>query len=213
MDTHRLEALRREYTRRGLSEREMDPDPIRQFARWFQEALEAELIEPNAMTLATATPTGRPSARVVLLKGFDARGFVFYTNYESRKGQELAQNPQAALVFWWAPLERQVRIEGRVERVPDAEADAYFQTRPLEARLGAWASPQSRVIASREALEQRVREIRARFGARVPRPPHWGGYRVVPEVIEFWQGRPARLHDRLRYTRTPDGWRLERLAP
>ncbi len=206
--------LRKEYMRRGLSESELDPDPIRQFQRWFDEAASAGLIEPNAMTLATATRDGHPSARMVLLKGFDARGFVFYTNYESRKGGELEQNPQAALVFFWVELERQVRVEGRVERAAPAESDAYFASRPLGSQIGAWASAQSRVIAGREPLERRTAELEDEYAGReVPRPSQWGGYRVVPHVIEFWQGRPSRLHDRLRYRQKDGGWIVERLSP
>ncbi len=206
--------LRKEYMRRGLSESELDPDPIRQFQRWFDEATSAGLIEPNAMTLATATRDGHPSARMVLLKGFDARGFVFYTNYESRKGGELEQNPQAALVFFWVELERQVRVEGRVERAAPAESDAYFASRPLGSQIGAWASAQSRVIAGREPLERRTAELEDEYAGReVPRPSQWGGYRVVPHVIEFWQGRPCRLHDRLRYRQKDGGWIVERLSP
>jgi len=206
--------LRKEYMRRGLSASELDPDPIRQFQRWFDDASGAGLIEPNAMTLATATRDGRPSARMVLLKGFDARGFVFYTNYESRKGGDLEQNPQAALVFFWVELERQVRVEGRVERATVEESDAYFASRPLGSQIGAWASAQSRVIADREPLERRAAEREAEYAGReVPRPPHWGGYRVVPDVIEFWQGRPSRLHDRLRYRWTDGSWIVERLSP
>ncbi len=206
--------LRKEYMRRGLSESELDPDPIRQFQRWFDEATSAGLIEPNAMTLATATRDGHPSARMVLLKGFDARGFVFYTNYESRKGGELEQNPQAALVFFWVELERQVRVEGRVERAAPAESDAYFASRPLGSQIGAWASAQSRVIAGREPLERRTAELEDEYAGReVPRPSQWGGYRVVPHVIEFWQGRPSRLHDRLRYRQKDGGWIVERLSP
>lgn len=206
--------LRKEYTRRGLNEADMAADPIVQFQRWFDEALGAGLTEPNAMTLATVGPGGRPSARVVLLKGYDARGFVFYTNYEGRKAAELDASGWAALVFYWAQLERQVRVEGAVERVSAAESDAYYASRPLGSRLGAWASPQSRPIGSRAELEARLAEVEARFaGTEPPRPPHWGGFRVIPDAIEFWQGRPNRLHDRLRYRLEAGAWSIERLAP
>jgi pyridoxamine 5'-phosphate oxidase len=206
--------LRKEYTRAGLAESDANPDPIEQFRRWFDDALAAGLREPNAMTLATATPDGRPSARVVLLKGFDERGFVFYTNYEGRKGEELEENPYCALVFYWAELERQVRVEGRVSRVPKRESDEYFGSRPRGSRLGAWASEQSRPVGGREVLEERLRALEAEYEAReVPRPPFWGGYRVEPEVIEFWQGRENRLHDRLVYRRSGGGWGRERLQP
>jgi pyridoxamine 5'-phosphate oxidase len=207
--------MRRDYVLAGLTEADAHSDPIRQFETWFEQALSANLPEPNAMTLATATPDGQPSVRVVLLKGFDERGFTFFTNYESRKGRELAVNPRAALLFFWPELERQVRIEGTVERVTESESDTYFAGRPLGSQLGAWASRQSEVIAGREVLEQRVAELMHRFaGGEVPRPPHWGGFRVRPLVVEFWQGRPDRLHDRLRYRREPSaGWRRERLSP
>lgn len=199
----------------GLSEADADADPLRQFEKWFQQALAANLPEPNAMTLATATSDGRPSARVVLLKAFDASGFAFFTNYEGRKGRDLTENPHAALLFFWAELQRQVRIEGTVTRVSEAESDDYFRSRPLGSRLGAWASPQSEVIPNREILEARVREMAQRYpDGEVPRPPFWGGFRVRPLTLEFWQGRPDRLHDRLRYRRDPaGGWCIERLAP
>nr|BCX00362.1 MAG: pyridoxine/pyridoxamine 5'-phosphate oxidase [Bacteroidota bacterium] len=210
-----LDALRREYRRAALKEGELDPDPIRQLERWLQEAVRARVPEPNAMALATATPDGRPSARMVLLKGLDSRGLVFYTNLESRKARELASNPRAALLFWWPELERQVRLEGPVEPVSDEEADAYFRTRPRSSRIGAWASPQSRPLKSRIELLRRVAEALARFPVgEVPRPPFWGGFRVRPESVEFWQGRPSRLHDRILYVRQEDGsWRRQRLAP
>ena len=187
---------------------------MEQFRRWFDETLAAGLHEPNAMTVATATPDGRPSARVVLLKGFDERGFVFYTNYEGRKGRELAENPHAALLFYWGELERQVRIEGRASRVPGEESDAYYESRPRGSRLGAWASAQSREVEGRDTLEERLRGLEAEHeGREVPRPPFWGGYRVEPEAVEFWQGRENRLHDRLVYRRSPDGWKVVRLQP
>jgi pyridoxamine 5'-phosphate oxidase len=198
----------------GLSEADIAADPLQQFRAWLDEAVAARLYEPLAMTLATATPDGRPAARMVLLRGLD-HGFVFFTNYNSRKGCELAANPRAALTFYWAELHRQVRVEGVVEVVSAAESDDYFQSRPRGHRLAALASPQSQPIASRSVLEERLRELEQQYpGEAVPRPPHWGGYRVVPETIEFWQGRPNRVHDRLRYERQTDGrWRLVRLAP
>ena len=209
-----LAQIRRDYARADLSESAAAADPFEQFRRWFDEALRAELDDPNAMTLATVGADGQPAARIVLLKEVDGRGFVFFTNYESRKGRDLAAHPRAALVFWWAPLERQVRVEGAVERVDAALSDRYFASRPRESRLGAWASDQSRPIANRAVLEERMEALEARYpGDDVPRPPHWGGYRVVPTRIEFWQGRQSRLHDRLQYTPSDGGWRRERLAP
>jgi pyridoxamine 5'-phosphate oxidase len=207
--------MRKEYLWGGLSETDMDADPIRQFEAWFQHAVAANLPEPNAMTLATATPEGQPSARIVLLKAYGASGFTFFTNYESRKGRELTNNPRAALLFFWPALQRQVRIEGTVERVSEAESDAYFASRPVGSRLGAWASRQSEVIPGRDGLEARVRELAERYAeSEVPRPRFWGGFRVRPLAIEFWQGRPDRLHDRLRYVLGETGqWRLERLSP
>jgi pyridoxamine 5'-phosphate oxidase len=204
--------MRREYTREALAEADVDADPVVQFGRWFEQAEQAGLLEPTAMTLATATPDGRPSARMVLLRGFDERGFCFYTNYESRKGVELAANPRAALVFWWGELERQVRIEGRVEPTSRSESEAYFHSRPPGSQLSAAASPQSRVIDGRATLERRVAELAAGTG-QVPLPDFWGGYRLAHEVVEFWQGRPNRLHDRLRYRRVAGAWKIERLAP
>jgi pyridoxamine 5'-phosphate oxidase len=208
-----LAAMRRDYEARGLDEADVLADPLEQFRRWFDEASKAGLIEPNAMALATVDATGQPAARTVLLKGLDARGLAFYTNLESRKASELAANPRAALLFWWPPQARQVRFEGMIEPVEAAAADAYFASRPRGSQIGAWASAQSRVIAGRAALEAAERDIEARFPGDVPRPPFWGGYRLVPTCVEFWQGRLNRLHDRLRYTRHADGWTIERLAP
>lgn len=205
--------LRQEYMRDGLSETQADADPFRQFERWFGEALAASLPLPNAMTLATVTPEGRPSARVVLLKGVDRGGFVFYTNYRSRKGRELQARAYACLVFMWSDLERQVRVEGRVEKVTAEESSAYYASRPAGARLSAWASSQSERVRHRGELEDALQEARRHHGEHPPRPEHWGGYRVIPDQMEFWQGRADRLHDRLLYVRGDGGWRIERLAP
>jgi pyridoxamine 5'-phosphate oxidase len=205
--------MRQEYMRAGLSETRAASDPIAQFDIWFRDSVAAGVPLPNAMTLATVTPSGAPSARVVLLKGIEAGGFVFYTNYRSRKGTELDSRAAACLVFLWAELERQVRIEGRVEKVLAEESDRYFASRPLGARLSACASRQSERVANREILEQLLKEKKALYGEAPPRPPHWGGYRVVPETIEFWQGRADRLHDRLLYRRGAGAWSIERLAP
>jgi pyridoxamine 5'-phosphate oxidase len=205
--------LRQEYMRAGLAEADADPDPLAQFDRWMQDALSAGVPLPNAMTLATVSSSGTPDARVVLLKGLERGAFVFFTNYESRKGRQLAARPEACLVFLWAELERQVRIEGRVEKIAAADSDEYYASRPLGARLSAWASRQSATVADREALERALEEIARRHGEHPARPPHWGGYRLVPRAIEFWQGRANRLHDRLLYLPRGGGWKIERLAP
>jgi pyridoxamine 5'-phosphate oxidase len=208
-----LADVRREYQGQPLSETESDADPFVQFSQWFEQVRRLE-IDATAMALATATPEGRPSVRNVLLKGIDQRGFVFYTNYESRKARELAATGRASLLFTWRSVERQVRIDGAVEKVSAAESDAYFAVRPLESRWSVYASRQSEVVTSREALESRYETARQIYGDTVPRPPWWGGYRVLPDEFEFWQGRPSRLHDRLRYLKQPDGsWRRDRLAP
>jgi pyridoxamine 5'-phosphate oxidase len=208
-----LAQLRNDYAMKSLDERDVDPDPMKQFGVWMVEAIHAQAPEPTAMTLATASAKGRPAARIVLLKGVDPRGFVFYTNYDSRKGLELAANPQAALTFLWKELERQVRIEGPVEKVSAAESNAYYVTRPLGSRIGAWASPQSAAIENRAWLEKRWEELGRHHGETPPLPPHWGGYRVIPDYLEFWQGRRSRLHDRVAYTRSGNAWKIARLAP
>ena len=207
---------RKSYERAALDEHGIDRDPFQQFTIWYDEAVAAGLPEPEAMTLSTATLEGQPSARIVLLRGYDERGFCFFSNYSSQKGQELAANPYAAVTFHWVELERQVRIAGRVEKVTEAESDAYFQSRPSQSRIGAWSSPQSNVISSRDALEEMFETYQEQYldETAIPRPEHWGGYRVIPERIEFWQGRPNRLHDRLRFIRIDQGpWTLQRLAP
>jgi pyridoxamine 5'-phosphate oxidase len=202
------------YERGALDTELVEADPFAQFGAWLDEALRTPgIVEPNAMSVATVAKTGRPSSRIVLLRQWDGRGFVFYTNYGSRKGDELAAQPFAALLFWWGALERQIRIEGAVERVLDVESDAYFASRPRGHRLSAWASQQSAVVSDRVALEQAMTGADARFPADVPRPPFWGGYRIVPDRFEFWQGRPNRVHDRIAYSRTDDGWTITRLAP
>jgi pyridoxamine 5'-phosphate oxidase len=219
----RLANLRKDYAQASLDLPDVDTDPIHQFERWFQEAMNAEVLEPNAMTLCTIDPDGRPSARIVLIKGIDQRGLTFFTNYLSRKGKALEKHPQASVVFFWPELERQIRIEGRVEKVSAAESDEYFQSRPIKSKLGAWASPQSEVIPNREWLELRQKNLETTFPAESsvepPRPEHWGGYRLLPDQFEFWQGRRSRLHDRLHYQRQgrldrePAQWTIERLAP
>lgn len=211
---HDLAQMRKSYEQAELDESQVLPDPIAQFHHWFDEAVKAKALEPNAMTLATVGADGRPSTRIILLKGADERGLVWFTNYQSRKGHELACHPVAALQFFWPELERVVRVEGRVEQVSEAESDEYFLARPLGSRIGAWASPQSSVLASRDALQQAWAEQQARWGDHPPRPSHWGGYRLLPDRWEFWQGRPSRLHDRIEYLLQADGaWLRHRLAP
>jgi pyridoxamine 5'-phosphate oxidase len=210
-----LAALRQDYAQRGLRRSDLDADPIRQFNAWLQEAVGHSLLEPNAMTLATVDAEGQPWSRTVLLKICDHRGFAFFTNYDGAKGLQLAGNPRAALTFWWAALERQVNVTGSVTKTSRQESEAYFQSRPPGSQLGAWASPQSAIVADRAELERRYAEALAKFGeTNIPLPPHWGGYRLCPQTIEFWQGRRSRLHDRLRYTREAGGaWTIERLSP
>ena len=208
-----LSELRTDYKMASLDESDVAPTPFKQFDKWFGDAIKAEVPEPNAMTLATCDALGRPSARIVLIKGVDDRGMIFFTNYQSHKGQDLAANNRAALLFFWPELERQIRIEGRVETVSAADSDAYYQSRPVLSRIGAWASPQSQVLPSRTDLEARFAAFAAEHGENPPRPAHWGGYRVVPNFFEFWQGRRSRLHDRICYRLTEGNWKLERLAP
>ena len=208
-----LAQLRNDYALKTLDERDVDRDPLKQFGVWMVEAIHAQVPEPTAMSLSTVGADGRPAGRIVLLKGLDPQGFVFYTNYQSRKGRDLAAHPAAALTFLWKELERQVRIEGEVEKVSEDDSTAYYKTRPLGSRIGAWASPQSEAIENRAWLEKRWEELGKQHGENPPRPSHWGGYRVVPEYIEFWQGRRSRLHDRIAYNRLGNAWEITRLAP
>ncbi len=206
--------IRKEYTLHGLDLSDIDSNPLTQFSQWFEEARQAEVPEPNAMHLTTVSAQGQPSGRIVLLKGLDETGFVFYTNYESHKGKNLAENPLASLTFFWAELERQVRIEGKVEKVSEEESTAYFHSRPHASQLGAWASPQSQTIESREVLENNFKELEEKYEeGKVPKPAHWGGFRLIPEQIEFWQGRPSRLHERILYQKEGGDWMINRLAP
>jgi pyridoxamine 5'-phosphate oxidase len=205
--------IRKDYKLQTLLETDVATDPIVQFDKWWEEAVKSEIDEVNAMTLATADKNNIPSARVVLLKGYDKNGFVFFTNYQSHKGEQILQNPNACLVFFWKELERQIRITGTVEKVSAGDSDAYFTSRPVGSRIGAWASPQSSVIANRTVIEEKLKELEQQFGNTIPRPPHWGGYVVKPLQIEFWQGRPSRLHDRIQYSLQKDKWIIERLAP
>jgi pyridoxamine 5'-phosphate oxidase len=211
---HAIADLRREYSAQSLMENDIYPDPIRQFDKWWQQAIKSEITEANAMTLATASPDGVPSARIVLLKGFDKDGFVFFTNYKSYKGMQLKENPKACLVFFWKELERQIRITGLVKEVPPKVSDAYFYSRPKGSQIGAWASPQSQVIDSRDWIDSRYLKLSKELKEKIERPPYWGGYIVQPVMIEFWQGRPSRLHDRIQYSLQDNGgWKIERLAP
>jgi pyridoxamine 5'-phosphate oxidase len=205
--------IRKDYTLNGLDEKDINQDPIKQFKQWFDEAIESQIPEPNGMVMSTITPQGRPNSRVVLLKGLDERGFVFYSNYNSRKGSNIAQNAFVSLNFWWVELERQVRIEGRVTQVSAEESDVYFNSRPYGSKIGAWVSNQSEIIANRDILIQKQTDLEAQYPTQVPRPPHWGGYRVVADRIEFWQGRSSRLHDRLCYQLIDNEWKIERLSP
>lgn len=209
-----INTLRHDFSKQTLSEKDVNPNPILQFEKWFKEAVDAQVNEPNAMTVCTATNDGKPSARILLLRNFNENGFVYYTNYHSRKGKEIAQNPHCALLFFWPELERQVRIEGSIEKQTTEESDVYFNTRPRTGKLGAWSSEQSAVIANREVLDKEYELFSAKFpGEQVPRPPHWGGYVVNPISIEFWQGRPSRMHDRILFTKTNGSWKIERLSP
>ena len=208
-----IAGIRKEYKLQQLREADVNPDPFLQFQDWFKSAIDAKVNEPNAMNLSTIKASGRPSSRIVLLKGVEEKGFVFYTNYESDKGHQLLQHPYASLCFFWPELERQIRIEGQVAKVPPTVSDDYFNSRPLASRLGAWASPQSQIISGRESLEKRLEDVKNKFTLDVPRPEHWGGYKLVPDYIEFWQGRESRLHDRIIYTLDGTKWVINRLAP
>ena len=213
MTDKEIKSLRREYTKSSLTVKNVNKNPFKQFEKWFDEVLKSGFLEPNAMTVATASKDGKPSARILLLKGFDESGFMFYTNYKSRKGRDLEENPYASLLFFWDKLERQVRIEGKVQKLTNEESEAYFYTRPYKSRVGAWASPQSRVIEDRNVIVKDFLKYMLKFKTHVPLPPVWGGYRLIPDLFEYWQGRPNRLHDRIRYKKIKSEWNIERLAP
>ena len=208
-----LEKIRNEFSQKSLGKNDVSPDPIIQFKTWFEEVLKSDIYEPTACTLSTANKAGRPAGRIILLKGYSSDGFRFFTNYNSRKGKELIENPFGALTFFWKELERQVRIEGKIKKVTDGENDVYFDSRPMGSKIGAWASPQSEIIPDRKYLEESAAEYVSKFDNSIPRPDHWGGYILIPGVIEFWQGRPSRLHDRLLYSKGENKWKIQRLAP